>query len=98
MDYVAGPVPREDLGDALFDVEGAAVRPCRHVAVGQRSESGLRRVVDRELGRELTSESAFLSLDDSAGVMRHECPQQTATEAGVAQISGSVERVEAGAR
>src|SRR5215472_17175431 len=91
---MTGAVARSYLGEAIMDREGIAVRARGYVAVGKRVGQCARG--SGELLEQRSAQTAFLGLDDGAGVMRDETAQHRVGVLDIAEVAGSVERVEAG--
>ena len=81
------------LGEPPADRHELAVRAGRHVAVRQHAGELLRRRLG--LQAQGIGESAFAGFDDGVGVVCDEPAQHGAGVAGVAQVAGAVEGVQA---
>jgi len=90
---MARAVPRPYLRQTVVNGEWVAVRARGHVAVGERFGQAAR--WERELPEQDAAQTAFLCLDDSAGVMGDESAKHVVGLLDVAQVPGSVERVKA---
>ena len=82
------------LRQTVVDSERVAVRARGHVAVGKCFGQAAWR--DRELSEQDTTQAAFLCLDHSAGVVGDEAAKHVVGVLDVTEVSGSVERMEAG--
>jgi hypothetical protein len=92
---IARTIALPDIRQPVADLQVLAVRASRHIAVDQR----LSHVAGRrpELAHQVSRKPAFLRFDQCAGVMRNQPAQQRFGACDVAEVPGTVERMEPGA-
>jgi hypothetical protein len=91
---VTGTVSHSYLSQTVVDSKQAAIRAGGHIAIGECL--GQRARGTGELPEQDTAQTALLCFGDRAGVMCDQSTQHLVGVLHVAQVTGSVERMESG--